>query len=30
MPTKDEWLLYHQEKGDLTKSICLLEELPDV
>jgi hypothetical protein len=30
MPTEDEWQLYHQEKGDLTKPICLLEEFPDV
>jgi hypothetical protein len=30
MPTGDEWQLYHQEKGDLVKPICLLEEFPDV
>jgi hypothetical protein len=30
MPTEDEWQLYHQEKGDLMKPICLLKEFPDV
>jgi hypothetical protein len=30
MPTENEWQLYHQEKGDLTKPIFLLEEFPDV
>jgi hypothetical protein len=30
MPTEDEWQLYHQEKWDLEKPICLLEEFPDV
>jgi hypothetical protein len=30
VPTEDEWQLHHQEKGDLTKPICLLEEFPDV
>jgi hypothetical protein len=30
MPTKEEWQLYCQEKGDLVKPICLLEEFPDV
>jgi hypothetical protein len=30
MPTEDEWQLYHQEKGDLTKPICLLGEFPDI
>jgi hypothetical protein len=30
MPIEDEWQLYHQEKGDLVKPICLLEEFPDV
>jgi hypothetical protein len=29
MPTGDEWQFYHQEKGDLVKPICLLEEFPD-
>jgi hypothetical protein len=28
--TEDEWQLYHQEKGDLMKPICLLGEFPDV
>jgi hypothetical protein len=30
MPIEDEWQLYHEEKGDLAKSICLLEEFPNV
>jgi hypothetical protein len=30
MPIEDEWQLYHQEKGDLAKPICLVEEFPDV
>jgi hypothetical protein len=30
MPTGDEWQLYLQEKWDLEKPICLLEEFPDV
>jgi hypothetical protein len=30
MPMGDECQLYHQEKGDLVKPICLLEEFPDV
>jgi hypothetical protein len=30
MPTEDQWQLYHQEKWDLAKPICLLEEFPDV
>jgi hypothetical protein len=30
MPTEDEWQLYCQEKWDLEKPICLLEEFPDV
>jgi hypothetical protein len=25
MPTKEEWQLYHHEKEDLAKPICLLE-----
>jgi hypothetical protein len=29
MPTKDKWQLYCQEKGNLAKPICLLEEFPD-
>jgi hypothetical protein len=29
-PTEDEWQLYHQEKGNLMKPICLLEEFPDL
>jgi hypothetical protein len=24
MPAEDKWQLYHQEKGDLAKPICLL------
>jgi hypothetical protein len=30
VPTEDEWQLYHQEKWNLEKPICLLEEFPDV
>jgi hypothetical protein len=30
VPIEDEWQLYHQEKGNLAKPICLLEEFPDV
>jgi hypothetical protein len=30
MSTEDEWQLYCQEKGDLAKLICLLEEFHDV
>jgi hypothetical protein len=30
MPMENEWQLYHQEKWDLEKPICLLEEFPDV
>jgi hypothetical protein len=30
MPTEDQWQLYHQEKWDLAKPICLLEEFPDI
>jgi hypothetical protein len=30
MPTEDGWQLYCQEKGDLKKPICLLEEFSDV
>jgi hypothetical protein len=30
MPTEDEWQLYHPEKWDLEKPICLLEESPGV
>jgi hypothetical protein len=30
MPSEDEWQFYHQEKWDLEKPICLLEEFPDV
>jgi hypothetical protein len=30
MPAEGEWQLYHQEKEDLTKPICLLEEFPEV
>jgi hypothetical protein len=30
MPTEDEWQLYRQEKWDLEKPICLLEEFSDV
>jgi hypothetical protein len=29
MPTEDEWQLCNQEKGDMMKPICLLEEFPD-
>jgi hypothetical protein len=28
--TEDEWQLHQQEKWDLEKPICLLEEFPDV
>jgi hypothetical protein len=30
MPTEDKWQFYCQEKWDLAKSICLLEEFLDV
>jgi hypothetical protein len=30
MPIEDKWQLYCQEKWDLAKPICLLEEFPDV
>jgi hypothetical protein len=30
MPTEDGWQHYCQEKGNLMKVICLLEEFPDV
>jgi hypothetical protein len=30
MPTEDEWQVYCQEKWDLEKHICLLEEFTDV
>jgi hypothetical protein len=29
-PTEEKWQLYCQEKWDLAKPICLLEEFPDV
>jgi hypothetical protein len=30
IPIEREWQFYHQEKGDLAKPICSLEEFPDV